>query len=156
MTKKLLPFFLLLCLLISGCSHSPTVVNEPPVSSTPQTNEGAEPSVSELSDRELIILTAESDAIVDWYNGPPMYSSYRPTEMGSLFHLITDCEPFHELVTRYTVIISLHEYSPAIIEEYLKDESPENQIKGIYLAELVKEVCPEISSLIDNILAEYK
>ena len=156
MTKKLVPFFLLLCLLISGCSHSPTVVNEPPVSSTPQTNEGAEPSVSELSDRELIILTAESDAIVDWYKGPPKYSNYIPTKIESIFFLIIECEAFHELVTRYTAVVSLREYSPAIIEEYLKDESPDNQIKGIYLAELVKEVCPEISSLIDNILAENK
>ena len=107
MIKKLLPLLLLLCLLISGCGHSPMVANEPPVSSTPQTDEGEESYISELSDRELIILTAESDAIVDWYKGPPMYSNYRPTEMGSLFRLITDCEAFHELVTRYTVIISL-------------------------------------------------
>ena len=156
MTKKLLPLFLLLCLLISGCSHSPTVIDEPPVSSTPQTNEGTESSVSELSDRELIILTAESEAIVDWYKGPSKFSSYIPTEMDSLFRLIIECEAFHELVTRYTAVVSLREYSPAIIEEYLKDESPENQVKGIYLAELVKEVCPEISSLIDNILAENK
>lgn len=142
--------------LLCACSSSPMVASEPPASTTPQANEVAESSVSMLSDRELIILTAESAAIEDWYNGPPMTSSYIPTETESLFLLIKDCQPFHELVTRYSVILSLHEYSPAIIEEYLKDDSAENQSKGVYLAALVKELCPEISSTIDTILSEHK